>query len=282
MGNPEIYSHDYYQRLFTLEGRHWWHLGMREIAVRLLHSQTGSQPFTRTLDAGCGTGASLAWTHDLLGARTVIGIDIAREALSFCRSTSNRPVLQASILQLPFHSESFDLLLCQDVLQHLPTDGSDVRALQEMSRVLRPGGLLLVRANSRLGMWQADTDRDVDFQRYTLPEIVSRLQAAGFIVKRETYANALLGLYASLQRRVRLRHLRQHQHGRLYEGLSTRDGAASASKLNQVLLWVLKAEARYLSRPTRHLGFGHSTFCLGMKPSDDAADESGDVDVQIP
>jgi len=265
MGHPEIYSREYYQRLFELEERHWWHLGMREIAAALLPPRGSGRPYLRVLDAGCGTGGGMRWARGVLGARTVIGMDIAREALELCRSRPAGPVLQASVLQLPFRPESFDLLLCQDVLQHLPTDGSDVQALAEMYRVLRPGGLLLVRANSRLGMWQEEAARDADFQRYTLPEIASQVQAAGFVVKRATYANALPALYGSLRRWVQIR-FRHHHPPRLYEGLGLRDTASRRPWLNRLLLALLKLEGLYLSVSSRGLVFGHSTFCLGLKP----------------
>ena len=275
MRYPEIYSSEYYQQLFELEDRHWWHLGMREIATALLRSQPHSRSYHHVLDAGCGTGGAMAWVQHRLSAEVVIGVDIAREALELCRSRPGLLSVQGSVLVLPFCSASFDLLVCQDVLQHLPTDGADVRALEEMHRVLRPGGLLLVRANSRLGMWQETTAWDADFQRYTLPEIISRVRAAGFIVKRATYANALPALYASLKRWVQLRSCHQHQHRNLYEGLNIQDTASRHFWLNQLLLWILKAEALYLSAPDRHLIFGHSTFCLGMKPPDETTARPG-------
>ncbi len=265
MGHPEIYSREYYQRLFELEDRHWWYLGMREIAAALLRSQAGRRPQVRVLDAGCGTGGGMMWARHLLGARVVIGVDIAWEALRLCRSRPSGWLAQASVLRLPFRSESFDLLVCQDVLQHLPTDESDIRALAEMYRVLRPGGLLLVRANSHLGMGQAGTARDPDFQRYTLSNIVSRVQAAGFIVTRATYANALPALYESWKRWV-LCGVRRQLHQRQYEGLGVRQIASRRFWLNQLLLSILKAEASYLSVSNRRLGFGHSTFCLGLRP----------------
>ena len=165
------------------------------------------------------------------------------------------------------------------MIQHLATDGGDVAALSEIYRVLRPGGYLLVRANSRLGMWQEKGDRDADFQRYTLPEVVSRLGAAGFDVRRSTYANALPALYASLRQWTRRRkrghahdqHHQPHQEHRLYDGLRTEDRTLGRPWLNRTLLWILRAEALYLSKAGRSLGFGHTTFCLGQRPRDQRA-----------
>lgn len=278
MEHPEIYAREYYERLCDFEERHWWHLGMREVAAALLRSRPDKQPCERVLDVGCGTGGGLRWAAECLGARLVVGMDIAQEALVLCRARSGQWLTQASALQLPWRSESFDLLICQDVLQHLPTDGADVCALTEMARVLRPGGHLLVRTNSRLGMWQADTARDADFQRYTLPEIVFRVGAAGLIVQRATYANALPALYAALKRwgELRFQHQDPHQH-RLYEGLRIRDTASQRAWLHRLLLWIMKAEAWYLATPNRRLAFGHSIFCLGVKPLDAAVVQAAEA-----
>jgi len=266
MAHPEIYTRAYYERLRELEERHWWHLGMREIATTLLRSQCKHWQSMAVLDVGCGTGGGLRWAEHCLGARMAVGVDIARDALALCQP--GQWLAQASALQLPLRSESFDLLVCQDILQHLPTDGSDVRALTEMARVLRPGGLLLVRANSRLGMGQGGMAQDTDFQRYTLPELVARLRAAGFIVQRATYANTLPALSASLRRwcQHRVRCHPPHHQPRLYEGLRMRDTASQHTWLNRLLRWMMRVEAWYLAPVHRRLAFGHSTFCLGLKP----------------
>jgi ubiquinone/menaquinone biosynthesis C-methylase UbiE len=275
MAHPQIYSREYYQRLYELDARHWWNTGMREIAAALVRSACNNQQDLRVLDVGCGTGASMLWAQNSLGAKIVMGVDISWDALQFCQPLPGQTRSQASVLELPFRSGFFDLLICQDVLQHLPTDGSDIRALIEMRRVLRPGGLLLLRTNSRLGMWQAETARDSDYQRYTLPEVVARIQAAGFRVKRATYTNCLPSLYATVKRWVQLQRHRRHHPQPLYEGLNVRDTAACHPVLNRLLLGILKIEARYLSTPGRSLAFGHSTLCVGVKPPDGTAESEG-------
>src|SRR3989304_2262598 len=111
MGHPEIYSREYYQRIAELEDRHWWHLGMREVASALIRSHPGHTQHWRVLDAGCGTGGAITWAQNILGSKTVMGIDISRDALDLCRRRQScRLLSQASIVQLPFRSESFDLV----------------------------------------------------------------------------------------------------------------------------------------------------------------------------
>jgi len=216
----------------------------------------------------------MAWLRETCGAQWVAGVDIAPEALHFCRQRLEGDVVQASVLSLPFADQSFDLLICLDVIQHLPTDGGDLRALKEMYRVLVPGGRLVVRANSRQGTWQGATKRDDDFQRYLLPEIEAAFAAAGFVVDRATYANALPALYASLGRSASLLGARLRRLGgagsgraRLYDGLPLRPAGRLPRWLNELLFVLMRAEARYLSAPGRRLPFGHTTFCVGRRPA---------------
>src|SRR5215211_1116814 len=102
----------------------------------------------RVLDAGCGTGLlTLAFlrAHRRPADTTSIDLSVrslqtARRAAEKLRPAPRRAVTfaQANALQLPFADETFDLVMTSGVLEYLPLrDG-----LQEMARVLAPGGLL--------------------------------------------------------------------------------------------------------------------------------------------
>lgn len=265
---PKIYSDQYYERIRALEDRHWWYVGMREISAALLGSEPTMDTRPRVLDAGCGTGAAMTWARAAAAAGSVTGIDVSAYALAFCRGRGERALCQSSVIELPFRDAVFDLVLCNDVLQHLPIDGGDVAALKEMHRVLRPGGLLLIRTNSRRGVLSGVAEADSDFQRYRLDAVVQRMQSAGFVVSQASYVNALPSLYASLKARLYRPRApaHAHHHTAAYQGLGIREGAMNRRWLNRLLTWVLGLEARYLSRGNRRLGFGHTIVSLGLKP----------------
>jgi SAM-dependent methyltransferase len=86
---------------------------------------------TRVLDAGCGEGVLVDEYH---GRLAIEGID--------AHFASDR-VREGRLTALPYESGSFDRALCLDVLEHLPFD-EQPRALEELHRVLKPGGELLV------------------------------------------------------------------------------------------------------------------------------------------
>lgn len=86
---------------------------------------------TAVLDAGCGEGVLV---ERYAGRLAIVGVDNAY---------SSDRVRPGSLTALPFPDDSFDRALCLDVLEHLSYADQPV-ALSELSRVLRPGGELLV------------------------------------------------------------------------------------------------------------------------------------------
>lgn len=276
MAEPQIYSPEYYQQIYDLEEKHWWYLGLRAIAFAVVRAQRDIQHDLRVLDAGCGTGVYLAWAREELAPRAVAGVDISLHALALGQHRGENSLAQASIIELPFSDGVFDLAFCHDVLQHLQTDGSDLRALKEIGRVLRPGGCLLLRTNSRWGMPRRPPDQD--FQQYLLNEVVELLRAAGFQILTNSYVNCLPSLYGSIKANLdRLRrpaHSHSHSHanasadsGGLYQGLNIRPTHARRPLINRLLVGIMGAEARFVASGKRRLPFGHSTLCLAMRPT---------------
>ncbi len=86
----------------------------------------------KILDAGCGEGV-LVEKYRKEG-KDIIGIDI---------NVSNDYVQKGDILGMPFGDESFDLVLCLDVIEHL-SFSDQPEALSEIKRVMKKSGKLLI------------------------------------------------------------------------------------------------------------------------------------------
>ena len=85
--------------------------------MRFILSEFGDIPTGKTgrvLDAGCGTGGLLR----RLAHRKAWGVEIASEGIRFCRQRGLDNILQASVTELPFRPNSFDVVLSIDVLVH--------------------------------------------------------------------------------------------------------------------------------------------------------------------
>jgi ubiquinone/menaquinone biosynthesis C-methylase UbiE len=93
----------------------------------------------RVLDAGCGTG----YGTRMLAARAsaVAGIDLAGDVVEAIAPSmpANVTLTQGDLRELPYEDDSFDLISCFEVIEHVEDQAA---VLDELRRVLAPGGLL--------------------------------------------------------------------------------------------------------------------------------------------
>jgi SAM-dependent methyltransferase len=181
-------EHDF-ESLYHLEESYWWFAGMRDVADTIMAREL-QQPNLRLLDAGCGTGYNLGH-YAGEGRRQVYGLDIDADALRYVRKRGFTKVAQASVAEIPFESETFDLVCSFDVVVMTPLEMHDA-CLSEMRRVLKPGGHLFIRVAALMWLWSShDEDLGVRY-RYTREELSKRLAAHGFTVEWASYANGFL------------------------------------------------------------------------------------------
>src|ERR1700729_1430717 len=119
------------------EDRHWWHVGRRRIICDVL-ARCDLPPEARLLDAGCGAGGMLG-VLSVYGS--VSGLDMNPDLVALARRRGYEDVKEGVVEELPWADESFDLVTLLDVLEHT---ADDLVTLEEMRRVVRPGGYLLV------------------------------------------------------------------------------------------------------------------------------------------
>ncbi|MDP9037158.1 MAG: methyltransferase domain-containing protein [Myxococcota bacterium] len=133
------------------------------------------------LECGCGTGLLLE--RFAFFARSAKGLDLSPAMLARARARG-LDAAQASVTEIPFANESFDVTCAFKVLAHVADVG---RALAEMARVTRPGGVVIAEFYNpvslrgivkRLGPDSAVSEdareRDV-YTRFDAPWIVPRL-----------------------------------------------------------------------------------------------------------
>lgn len=100
------------------------------------------------LDVGCGPGTITAELAELVAPGTVIGLDVAAEVIALADAEfggEERPNLAfevGDVYHLDFADGTFDVVYAHQVLQHL---SDPVAALEEIRRVLVPGGTVAVR-----------------------------------------------------------------------------------------------------------------------------------------
>ncbi|MDA1360115.1 class I SAM-dependent methyltransferase [Glycomyces luteolus] len=95
----------------------------------------------RVLDVGCGNGRYTARLREAFPGAEVIGVDLASGILE----SVAEPTVVADVADLPFEDGSADVVLAMHMLYHVPDIPA---ALDELQRVLAPGGVLFVSTNA--------------------------------------------------------------------------------------------------------------------------------------
>ena len=254
---PTLADVDYFPRLCEAEAAHWWHRSMRWISDRWLDRALGDRSGLVALDVGCGSGDYLRRLSARSGVVKAFGIEPNPLAVAMA---SDLGVMRGSAERLPIGDRSIDVAVCFDVLQHLPR-GMDRVAGGEIARVLRPGGVALIRSNGE-GMWP---DRAREDHPYRLSTLKSMLADSGFKIARASYANCLPAIATEVVGRYLSRKsARGHGHPQGRGLRIQKRGGAGQSLMALVAAW----EARAVGAMPIRLPVGHSTLILAVKPTE--------------
>ncbi len=123
-------SSDYDERGFysIIPIQRYWHRSRHRIAVNWARGSG------RILDAGCGSSLIVQSLNN------AVGMDFNLGKLRFLRRYG-MPLVRGSAFALPFADNSFDCVVSQEVIEHLPYDEV---IFEDMRRVLKPGGIVIL------------------------------------------------------------------------------------------------------------------------------------------
>ena len=211
----------------------------------------------RVLEVGCGDGVLLAAVLDALPAppRRATGVDLARGRLARARArldargggAAGSSVLCGTADALPLRGSSFDLVICAEVLEHVPAPAASIL---ELARVLAPGGRLLLSVpvvgwsrwiEARLTGRVRFLDEEEHLREYsavplprceTLAALRNRIEGAGHVITLER------GVYAFPHRGERMWHALLAR-GPLHAPAVALDRALGASAARRWGRWVV-------------------------------------------
>jgi SAM-dependent methyltransferase len=233
-----------------VDEHHWWYRGRR----RVIRAELDRLPLpsgARVLDAGCGSGRTL---QELVDYGDVSGIELNTEAAALARGRALGDVQVGRLEELPWEDETFDLITCLDVIEHVP---DDTAALAELRRVCRSGGWLLVTVPAYQALWSHHDEANHHYRRYSRAALRAAAAAAGWQLERMSSFNSLLLAPAAA---VRLAQRRLGTHNGY-----TSDLDLGPAWLNDVLERPLALEASWLARG-RTLPAGLSLLAVLRRP----------------
>lgn len=176
------------ERYGELEQWHWWFRGRQCILEGVLHQELGGRAGLSIASLGCGPVEGLAWLVPMAGPKgRVIGIDL--DPIHARRTPWPLSFVSGRLESVPLRSESCDVVLALDVLEHIE---DDVVGLREAARLLRPQGLLLVTVPALPGLWGGHDVMSQHVKRYTRETLQDTFARARVSIKFMTYFNTLL------------------------------------------------------------------------------------------
>jgi SAM-dependent methyltransferase len=102
---------------------------------------------TRVLDFGCGTGNATPFFFQVLGATTMIGVDLSELSIQEARSRWMSSSAEFRLINEYEPDGTIDLVFCNGVFHHIPPD-ERASSMRYISRCLRPGGVLALWENN--------------------------------------------------------------------------------------------------------------------------------------
>jgi len=217
--------------------------------IRLAYEWLPDRP-VNLLDGGCAWGYGTRFFA--VKARSSFGVDSNENYIDVARNRYPEIDFRTCRLEeTPFESEFFDCIVLNDVIEHVP---EEKHVLNEIHRILRPGGILIITAPHRGLFSFLDTDNYGFYLRTFLPELyacISGFRKTAFPVKRSASYDRKHRHYAITDLE---RLLGSSGFADGYEMMNVRRSGlilgALARNIELILTTVIGRErARFLSRP---------------------------------
>jgi 2-polyprenyl-3-methyl-5-hydroxy-6-metoxy-1,4-benzoquinol methylase len=266
---PPTMDSKLYDELWRVEQEHWWFRARRDIVWSLVQRYLGargwglvtrdakesyspqppaSSPRLHICELGCGTGGNLVSVAD---QHDVVGVECSPWALAYARQRLGERIIRGRLpdeVDLP--SNSFDVVLLTDVLEHVE---DDARSAATAMRLLRPGGIVVATVPAYQWLYTARDAQHHHFRRYSKQRFESLWSSNDCQTLLLSYYNSILFPIAVA--------------ARVTSKLRQSDGSGDLSvphwAINSALTGVMRCERNVLGRAP--LPFGLSLITVIRK-----------------
>jgi ubiquinone/menaquinone biosynthesis C-methylase UbiE len=182
------YDPSHFAVLAALEEDSFWFQTRNALIIWALRRFFGSA--TRILEVGVGTGFVLRAVRQAFPTAELWGSDLHVEGLRYAgaRLKADAALVQVDARSMPFR-EHFDVVCAFDVIEHI---SDDVRVLDEMHRVLRGRGGIVLTVPQHAFLWSPADAAAGHARRYGVRELAAKARHAGFDVVYQTSFISLL------------------------------------------------------------------------------------------
>ena len=221
-----------YEAMAEHDERHWWYRARRQVVAELIRRKVPLPKVAKLLEIGCGTGHNLPMLGEF---GQVEALEVDPIARGMAEKRLGRTVLSSPLPALEgVPDDTYDMVAALDVVEHIPDDKA---ALEGISRVLKPGGKLLMTVPAHQWMWSAHDVVNHHQRRYSKRDFKRLVNESPLKLESIGYLNSLLFPLALAQR------LASKLTGKEDANL-----APPAEPINQVLERVFALERRVIGR----------------------------------
>jgi 2-polyprenyl-3-methyl-5-hydroxy-6-metoxy-1,4-benzoquinol methylase len=235
------------EKYHEIEVEHFWFKSRRSYIRGLLRNTPRD---AKILDIGCSSGILLnELISDGFNPENLFGIDVSEKAIANAKTNGLKNVFVMDAQEITL-DKKFDVIIASDCLEHL---AKDEKALQNWYNLLAKTGQIMVFVPAFMSLWSQHDEVNLHYRRYTLSQLKSKMQAAGFSITKASYWNFLLLVPVYIARKLTRYSKKKKTTGDL-EGIPTANG---------ILYNIIRLENSLLRNVS--LPIGISTFCIARK-----------------
>lgn len=180
----------FYKNYFKMEKEHWLMIIRRMIVKDNMDIYLNKNKITKILDFGCGSGI-LVDELAKQGYQTY-GLDNHKDAIKFGLLQGVKNIKVIDTYKINFQDNTFDAVFSLDVLEHIY---DEKQVLNEIIRVLKPGGIVIIMVPAYMFLWGIQDKISNHYRRYTISSLLKKINKITFVkVLKMSYFNTFLFL----------------------------------------------------------------------------------------
>jgi SAM-dependent methyltransferase len=247
-------DHKFYQEYYKLEREGWWFKARLSI-LESYCKKIINRPEMRILNVGAATGA----TSEMLSKfGEVTSLEYDEFCCKFLKEKTGIEAVNASLTDLPFEDDSYDIICAFDVIEHIEEDS---KAIEEIYRVLRPKGKYFLTVPAFQSLWSNHDVINHHFRRYRKNQINKLIVNKKLKIDDSTYFNFWLFIPISIVRFI----LNNISRKKDSDSTGSDNEIMQSSKIVNEILYRIFYSEKFLLKLNIKFPFGVSILTIGSK-----------------
>jgi SAM-dependent methyltransferase len=244
----------FYQEYYKLEREGWWFKARLSILENYCQAII-TNPNMKILNVGAATGA----TSEMLSKYgKVTSLEYDEFCCKFLKEKTGIEAINASLTELPFENNSYDMICAFDVIEHIENDN---KAVEEIYRVLKPKGKYFITVPAFQSLWSNHDIVNHHFRRYKKKQLNKLIESRNLKIDHSTYFNFWLFIPISMTRFI-LNNIPRKKDSN--SSGSDNEILQSSNIINRILYRIFHSE-KFLLRINIKFPFGISILTIGYK-----------------